>query len=1274
MAVLVLQAAGAALGGLFGAFGSTIGMAAGALGGYLVDRALISSTQHIEGARLSSMNPMSAEEGAPLPRIYGVARVSGTLIWATRFQEVKSTSRQGAKGGPKVSEYSYFANAAIAVADGEIAGIRRIWADGKELDQTQADIRIYRGAEDQQPDPLIEVKQGAGNAPAYRGTAYVVLDRLPIDSYGNRLPQFQFEVLRPVSSVASTLKAVALIPGSTEFGLSPDIVRQERSRGETVAVNRNTLTAKTDWNAALDELQALCPQLRHVAIVVPWFGNDLRAGHCRIRPGVTTRSTNSESRTWRAGGIGRDEAHLISTIETGVAYGGSPSDQSVIDAIRDARNRNLKVTLYPFVMMDIPSGNALPDPYGGASQAAYPWRGRITCHPAAGMAGSVDQSGETSAQIRAFVGGANDWGYGRFVRHMAQLAVSAGGVDAFVLGSEMRGLTTVRGEDNRFPFVENLCDLAGEVRSIVGGQCKLTYAADWSEYFGFHPQDGSGDVFFHLDPLWAHPAIDAIGIDNYMPLSDWRDEDYSGANPDGFAAPYDGQAVQRQIAGGEGFDWYYASDADRMRRLRSPITDGLAGKTWVFRYKDLQGWWGNRHFNRIGGVEQAEPTAWLPQSKPIWFTELGCPAADKGPNQPNVFPDPKSSENAIPHFSDGGRSDLAQSRFLQAHLDHWNSTANPVSPLYDGRMVDSERIYGWAWDTRPFPEFPLNRHLWADGDNWRLGHWLNGRLTGAPLDDLIAAIFRDYGLPVPDAMAADGFLAGYMIDEPMSARAALEPLLGLFRVNAFEAADALTFASEARTQAATPLLDIFVEPEEGGAVRFELAELNSLPGEIEVFHRDPLRDYQSGKATATVQSGQAIQTVGLPGMMENGQALALGEDLLRSIREGRRTASFDLSWRSAALSVGDTVRLRVSEEVREFVIVSIEDGATRRIEARALLRAAPTPEHGHLPSATKDNAAASVEGKPVFYLVDLPCWPGSEEPAEQFRIAAFARPWRGASVFASPEQTGFAGRSLVPSAAVMGELVAPLTGGAPSGRIAHDQAVEVKLYAGELHSVTRVQMLNGANTGLLRSPDGNWEIFQFRNAVEVEPDLWLLTELLRGQAGTEMQAASDKPEGAAFILLDEAVLPAGLKPREIGLELQWRVGAPGRDFSDEYYTTVPATGGLRALAPLPPAHIKAERQPNGDLAFRWIRRGRIGADDWLGADIPLGEAREAYRVEIRSAGVTLRVDEVDQPGWTYGAAARQADFGNGEGSFEFAVAMLSERIGAGVFARRVITV
>jgi len=51
MAVLVLQAAGAWLGGLFGPVGAAIGSAAGALAGYALDRALLTGTQRVDGPR-----------------------------------------------------------------------------------------------------------------------------------------------------------------------------------------------------------------------------------------------------------------------------------------------------------------------------------------------------------------------------------------------------------------------------------------------------------------------------------------------------------------------------------------------------------------------------------------------------------------------------------------------------------------------------------------------------------------------------------------------------------------------------------------------------------------------------------------------------------------------------------------------------------------------------------------------------------------------------------------------------------------------------------------------------------------------------------------------------------------------------------------------------------------------------------------------------------------------------------------------------------------------
>ncbi len=112
MATILLQAAGAYLGGMLGSFGAVVGTAAGALAGYAVDRMLLNGTNTLEGPRLGGPRPFSAEEGVPIPRVYGTARVGGTMIWATRFSEKRTSTRQG-KTGPKVNQYFYYANAAF---------------------------------------------------------------------------------------------------------------------------------------------------------------------------------------------------------------------------------------------------------------------------------------------------------------------------------------------------------------------------------------------------------------------------------------------------------------------------------------------------------------------------------------------------------------------------------------------------------------------------------------------------------------------------------------------------------------------------------------------------------------------------------------------------------------------------------------------------------------------------------------------------------------------------------------------------------------------------------------------------------------------------------------------------------------------------------------------------------------------------------------------------------------------------------------------------------
>ena len=139
-----------------------------------------------------------------------------------------TTTTGGGKGGPSVSvtqtDYSYSISFAVGLCAGAITGLGRVWADGTLIDLSPFATRLYIGSESQTADPLIEEIEGAGNAPAYRGLAYIVFEDLPLANFGNRIPQLQFEIIRAISSdnadaLENRIRVVALIPGAGECGL-----------------------------------------------------------------------------------------------------------------------------------------------------------------------------------------------------------------------------------------------------------------------------------------------------------------------------------------------------------------------------------------------------------------------------------------------------------------------------------------------------------------------------------------------------------------------------------------------------------------------------------------------------------------------------------------------------------------------------------------------------------------------------------------------------------------------------------------------------------------------------------------------------------------------------------------------------------------------------------------------------------------------------------------------------------------------------------------------
>ncbi|MEM9750575.1 MAG: glycoside hydrolase/phage tail family protein, partial [Pseudomonadota bacterium] len=1031
MAQLALTAAvGAAsftpAGGASAFIARTAAATAAGFVGQQLDRVLFGPRRNrvTVGPRLDDLQVQASTEGAPILRVYGHARVAGQVIWAANFKETVSETTQssGGKGGPPavettVTEYLYSVSFAVGLCAGEIDRIGRVWADGEPVDLSGQTIRIYKGSESQTPDSAIEALEGEGAAPAFRGLAYVVFEDFALKPFGNRIPQLSFEVIRSLraqdpGAAENALTGVAMIPGSGEFVYGTTPVQRTISEGVTESENVNNNMGSTDAVVSLDYLQDVAPNVKTVALVVSWFGDDLRCGVCEVRPGVETGAKTTTPALWSVGGVGRGGARLVSEIDGRPAYGGTPSDAVVVEAIKDLKARGLEVVFYPFILMDVPANNALTDPYTGSSgQPAYPWRGRITCDPAPGRVGTADKTAAAAAQVANLFGaaavgdfsvsgesvsygGPGEWSLRRMILHYAHLCQAAGGVDAFLIGSEMRGLTTIRAAGNAFPAVAAYKSLAADVRTVLGAGTKISYAADWSEYFGYHPADGTGDVFFHLDPLWSDAAIDAISIDNYMPVSDWRDGTTHADAQAGWRSIYDRDYLQANIAGGEGYDWFYASQSDRDAQIRTPITDGAVGKPWVFRYKDLRNWWQNAHYDRPGGVEEANPTGWVPQSKPFWFTEFGAPAVDKSTNQPNVFIDPKSAESALPYYSSGRRDDYLQRRYLEATIAYWEKTENnPASSAYSGSMVDVSKLLAYAWDARAYPDYPARDDVWGDTENWERGHWITGRLGRAPLGELVRVLSAEAGFEGVDVADLAGLIAGYVVDRPMSPRDAITPLMQAFQFDAAESGAAIRFASRGGAPSASIGRANLAED---GDADFSITrgQETDLPISVSLGYFDPLGDYRHAVSESRLLAGASERRADfeVAAMIEASEAQGASDALLADAWVMRETIAFSLPPSALALEPADVVTVSLNGRQADYRITAIEDSEGRRLEAvrtEASVYDRPTG-----PIRRRAPAPVPSYGPPVAAFLDLPLLRGDEVEHVPY-FAAFARPWPG---------------------------------------------------------------------------------------------------------------------------------------------------------------------------------------------------------------------------------------------------------------------------------------
>lgn len=198
-------AIGALVGGIVGgslAFSIGASFLTGWAIGSLIGQFLFApdNNQVFTGPRLENKSPaVSNIVGSPIQITYGVDRVPLSIIWSDNIREKEIRNTTTTKSGSSKSSstsvtFEYYLDFAVAIGEGPIAGVTKIWANNKLIFDKEGDIiaepwldfTLYLGTEDQPVDPTMQAALGITNA--NRGLAYIVFKNFYLKDYGNRAP------------------------------------------------------------------------------------------------------------------------------------------------------------------------------------------------------------------------------------------------------------------------------------------------------------------------------------------------------------------------------------------------------------------------------------------------------------------------------------------------------------------------------------------------------------------------------------------------------------------------------------------------------------------------------------------------------------------------------------------------------------------------------------------------------------------------------------------------------------------------------------------------------------------------------------------------------------------------------------------------------------------------------------------------------------------------------------------------------------------------------
>lgn len=1087
--------------------------------------------------KLSEISLQTSTYNKIIPLVYGTNKIAGNIIWLGDVREVRNdntTTIQIGKG-QKIKQtsidYFYYLSFAVALCHGEISELKNVWADSTLLDMNNYSHRFYPGTSDQMPDSLLEAIDGVGRVSAYRDLCYIVFEDFPLSEFNNRIPNFLFEITRKneidaasPTSLENCIGGLNLAPAAGEYTFSPSIQYQAGEQfapdvidtvdGIWYPLNEHNNSKMADGLLSLNQALKEFKNCEYFSPQVAFFGDHMDIKKCTLKPRVTfnyfpttypifTRPDSyAVGSTWN-----RYNTPLLGKNSDGSFHflGGTPSDGSLLDFFKTLKDSGKKTVFHPKILMDMD-----------------------------GTPSSKGLSGDISF-IETFFTKTN--GYNDFILHYADLL--KGYVDIFLLGDELLGITALRDNDNNFPAVAQLLNLAKKVRDMVGDNVKISYAAGYTEY---HSIDG----YYALDKLWASNYIDFVGINAYFPLTN--------ASQDSITR----EIIKNSWTSGEGYD-YITLDGKQ-----TPVEPKYA-------YKNMEYWWSNSHSNPDGSSSD-----WTPKMKKIYFTEYGFCSVD------GVTNEPYKGAGDFPRYSLGSSDFFAQRIAIEATEDAFR----------DSDYVEKRFVY--YWDMRPYPFYPNRTDLWTDGTHWKYDYALNGKTGISNANILIYQLFRDadISLDLIKSIEVDEFVDGFVINNSMSVQDALYILQKVYFFDCIEDDNGICFISNRKSNRdSSPLTEIYEEEllplrKSSGAgarenndnyINTHILANNELPKRLTIIFLDKNNDYDTTAVYAERLCADSnkhdIET--LPVVLDAEKARNIAETLLYTAWVERISFSFRLPPKYFYLANSDLIKLYCEKcgLILKISNMTLEDSS---LWVEASCFDASIYDYKENRPLNPNLEILGEVGNTNLKILELPAL--NQNMLSDIFVFLVSNgeflSWNGANIYYSSDP--------LRNYRLLGESIS----NSPLGRVInipvearpyyfdYKNKLKISFHGGvdnnAFKNMTDMEIYNGENLALYGE-----EILQFKY-IKLENDgSYSVSGLLRGLYGTEY-AINDHRRGDKFLILDENYLfIQRFAQDKINFNYYYRAVSFGNAMGNAKIQS--HTLAAKNLKPLAPCHIRVKK-------------------------------------------------------------------------------------------------